>query len=70
MLHNNPNPRHMCTSPTQVPVYRTNSDAVRGAHALGKERALCPGERAAFFLGPLPEDKLPKDATPGGWIGA
>lgn len=24
-----------------------------------------PGERAAFFLGPVPEDKLPKDATPG-----
>lgn len=23
------------------------------------------GERAAFFLGPVPEDKLPKDATPG-----
>lgn len=23
------------------------------------------GERCAFFLGPVPEDKLPKDATPG-----
>ena len=23
------------------------------------------GERAALFLGPVPEDKLPKDATPG-----
>lgn len=23
------------------------------------------GERAAIFLGPVPEDKLPKDATPG-----
>ena len=23
------------------------------------------GERAALFIGPVPEDKLPKDATPG-----
>lgn len=23
------------------------------------------GQRAALFLGPVPEDKLPKDATPG-----
>ena len=49
----------------QVPAYRLNSDAVKGEHALGRERALCPGERAAFFLAPPPDDKLPKDATPG-----
>ena len=29
-------------------------------------RWMAAGERAAFFLGPVPEDKLPKDATPGG----
>ena len=23
------------------------------------------GERAAIFVGPVPDDKLPKDATPG-----
>ena len=23
------------------------------------------GERVAMYLGPVPEDKLPKDATPG-----
>ncbi len=23
------------------------------------------GERAVMYLGPVPEDKLPKDATPG-----
>ena len=27
---------------------------------------MAAGERAVFFLGPVPEDKLPKDATPGG----
>lgn len=26
---------------------------------------LLPGERAALFIGPVPEDKLPKDAAPG-----
>jgi hypothetical protein len=25
----------------------------------------CAGERAAIYVGPVPEDKLPKDATPG-----
>lgn len=30
-----------------------------------KERTLQPGERAALFVGPLAEGKLPKDATPG-----
>ncbi|PRW39066.1 Tripeptidyl-peptidase 2 isoform A [Chlorella sorokiniana] len=49
----------------QVPVYDTNSDAVKGSNAVTKERTLCKGERAAYFLGPVPEDKLPKDAAPG-----
>lgn len=25
------------------------------------------GEAAALFLGPIPDDKLPKDATAGAW---
>ena len=29
--------------------------------------SVTPGERVAYFLGPVPEDKLPKDASPGGW---
>ncbi|KAL0038695.1 hypothetical protein WJX79_003623 [Trebouxia sp. C0005] len=47
-----------------VPVYATNRDAVKGSKAV-KERALHPGERVAYFLGPVPQDKLPKDAGPG-----
>ncbi|KAL0024941.1 hypothetical protein WJX77_004746 [Trebouxia sp. C0004] len=47
-----------------VPVYATNRDAVKGGKAV-KERALIPGERVAYFLGPVPQDKLPKDAGPG-----
>ena len=55
-------------APLAVPVYASNSDALRGANAVGRERWLAAGERAAYFLGPVPEDKLPKDATPGGWV--
>jgi tripeptidyl-peptidase II len=48
-----------------IPVYYTNSASVRGKDAISKERALCLGERTALFVGPVPADKLPKDATPG-----
>jgi tripeptidyl-peptidase-2 len=48
-----------------VPVYTTNGDAVLGKNAVTKERPLCAGEAVAFFLGPVPEDKMPKDATSG-----
>lgn len=51
-------------------------DGVRGPPALGSlptasrsllfYRLLPAGERTAFFVGHPPEDKLPKDATPGG----
>lgn len=30
-----------------------------------RERTLRPGERAALFVGPLPDSKVPKDASPG-----
>ena len=33
-------------------------------HCLKGEH-LHAGERAVMYLGPVPEDKLPKDATPG-----
>lgn len=52
-------------SAVSVPVYATHGDAVKGTNAVTKERVLCPGERIALFLGPVQEDKLPRDATPG-----
>eukprot|EP00887_Chlorella_sp_A99_P002396 scaffold10.g2396.t1 len=52
-----------------VPVYESSSDSLKGSNAVGKERWLCAGERCALFVGPVPEDKLPKDATPGRMLG-
>ncbi|KAG7670442.1 hypothetical protein Ndes2437A_g04966 [Nannochloris sp. 'desiccata'] len=49
----------------QVPVYTTNGNAVLGKDAVSKERPLCAGEAVALFLGPVPDDKMPKDATSG-----
>jgi tripeptidyl-peptidase-2 len=48
-----------------VPVYSTNGDAVLAKNAVSKERPLCAGEAVAMFLGPVPDDKMPKDATSG-----
>ncbi|KAK9809052.1 hypothetical protein WJX72_008467 [[Myrmecia] bisecta] len=48
----------------KLPVYASNSDAVKGAKPV-KESTLYPGERVAYFLGAPTEDKLPKDVTPG-----
>lgn len=56
-------------SAIQIPVYGSNADAVRAKDAVSKERPLCGGESLAMFLGPLPEDKLPKDATSGRSLG-
>jgi len=51
--------------PISVPVYPTNSDAVKETNAV-KDFVLRKGERRAVFLGPLTTtDKLPKDATAG-----
>ena len=57
-------------TPVTVPVYGSNGDAVRGKDALVKERPLCGGESMAVFVGPVPEDKLPKDAVAvgGRWM--
>jgi tripeptidyl-peptidase II len=49
----------------QVPVYNTNGDSVLGKDAVTKERPLCAGEAVALFLGPVPDDKMPKDASSG-----
>jgi len=49
----------------QVPVYTSNGNAVLGKDPVSKERPLCAGEAVAFFLGPVPDDKMPKDATSG-----
>lgn len=52
---NRPLPR--TTTELQLPVYETNSDAVKGANAVTKERSLCRGERlprACRLPTPLP----------------
>lgn len=48
-----------------VPVYGSASDSLLGANAVSKDRSLYPNEKVALFLGPVSEDKLPKDALPG-----
>jgi tripeptidyl-peptidase-2 len=49
-----------------VPVYTCKRDAVvAGGTELKSEFQLRSGDGAALFVGPLPDDKLPKDATPG-----
>lgn len=47
-------------SPVSVPVYSSEATAVTGGTAAG-ENFLSGGDRAVLWLGPVPEDKLPKD---------
>jgi hypothetical protein len=47
-----------------VPVYTSHAAAATGGAAAG-ELFLGAGERAALWLGPPAEDKLPKDAKEG-----
>lgn len=51
-------------APVAVPVYGSNAAALTGGKTLDAS-ALLPGDVAAVFLGPPPEDKLPKDAVAG-----
>ncbi|CAG9460207.1 unnamed protein product [Pedinophyceae sp. YPF-701] len=51
-------------APIEVPCYASMANAVNAKPAF-KGRTLARGERARVFLGPVPADKLPKDATPG-----
>ncbi|WIA34935.1 hypothetical protein OEZ86_013218 [Tetradesmus obliquus] len=48
-------------SPVAVPVYSSHAAALTGGSAAG-ECFLSAGDRAMLWLGPVPEDKLPKDA--------
>lgn len=47
-----------------VPVYGTYKDTVTGGDTVG-EMFLNFGDRGVVWLGPVPEDKLPKDAAAG-----
>jgi tripeptidyl-peptidase-2 len=49
-----------------VPVYGMHADSVMGKNAVTKEKTLCRGEMAAFFVGPVVDDNVPKDAMSGG----
>eukprot|EP00955_Chlamydomonas_euryale_P016116 172179-Chlamydomonas_euryale.AAC.1 len=51
--------------PIAIPVFACKRDAVTGASPVTSDFDLPAGGRAAMFLGPLPDEKLPKDATPG-----
>lgn len=51
-----------------VPVYGMHADSVMGTNAVTKEKTLCRGEMAAFFVGPVADDNVPKDAISGGGV--
>ncbi|CAL8469996.1 g9538 [Coccomyxa elongata] len=48
-----------------VPIYGSQVASLKAVNETFKEQTLHKGQRAALFLGPVPEDKLPKDASPG-----
>ncbi|CAK0779170.1 hypothetical protein CVIRNUC_004710 [Coccomyxa viridis] len=48
-----------------VSAYPSYAAFLRSPKDVVKERSLYAGERVAMYLGPVPEDKLPKDAAPG-----
>jgi hypothetical protein len=58
-----PHSRHCCLAAhtVPVPVYTSMHAAVTGGSPAG-ELTLNQGDRAALFLGPVPDDKLPADA--------
>eukprot|EP00884_Botryococcus_braunii_P019412 jgi/Botrbrau1/6154/Bobra.331_2s0044.1 len=63
------------TDTISVPIYYSQAEAVKGSNGTAKERMLYPDKKcwcrreATYFVGPVPEDKLPKDATAGRIIG-
>ncbi|KAG2491863.1 hypothetical protein HYH03_009817 [Edaphochlamys debaryana] len=60
--------RNLDGSGVSVPVYGTRREAIMAAGGLGSpagEMLLRAGDEAPLWLGPVPEDKLPKDATAG-----
>lgn len=56
-------------SGVSLPVFASRRDAILAAGGGGGSPAgdmlLRAGDVAPLWLGPLPEDRLPKDATPG-----
>lgn len=48
-----------------VPVYGSNAEAVTGGKTMDGPLPLLDGASKALFVGPVPEDKMPKDAGPG-----
>jgi tripeptidyl-peptidase-2 len=54
-------------SPVSVPVYSSHAAALTAGSAAG-ECFLAAGDRAMLWLGPVPEDKLPKDAQGEGCV--
>lgn len=62
LKHTDPNSCCPSLLPTvTVPVYTSMQAAVTGGSTAG-ELTLNQGDRAALFLGPVPDDKLPADA--------
>eukprot|EP00854_Cymbomonas_tetramitiformis_P007018 gene7018-8369_t len=54
--------------PVQVPVYPTNTAAVRRVNPLKGARNLPVGSSQSMFVGPLADADLPKDAKPGSML--
>lgn len=54
-------------TPLVLPVYGSMREAVAAGNSAG-EVMLRGGEAMALFLGSLPDDKLPKDATQGVYV--
>jgi hypothetical protein len=48
-----------------VPIFSYKRDAVTNTSPISSEVGLRAGECLPIFLGPLPDEKLPKDAMPG-----
>ena len=52
-------------SPLAVPVYDSNAASITAGKAFKSPAPILEGAATALFLGPLPDDKMPKDAAPG-----
>ncbi|GAX82749.1 hypothetical protein CEUSTIGMA_g10175.t1 [Chlamydomonas eustigma] len=57
--------RRRLESAVQLPVYTSKREAMSGGAPMSSEFLLRRGDSQALFLGPLPDDKVPKDASLG-----
>lgn len=48
-----------------IPIYAAHRDAIAGTGALTSEFLVQSGKAVPLFLGPLADDRLPKDAIQG-----